>query len=66
MTEHGFWPGSFLAALARGTHRALPMPPARHPAETPPGTIGESLRPHPPTAATAAPTSPEARLIPPG
>lgn len=48
MTEHGFWPGSFLAALARGTHRALPVPPTRHRAETAPDTIGGGLRPQPP------------------
>lgn len=48
MTEHGFWPGSFLAALARGTHRALPAPPTRHRAGTAPDTIGASLRPQPP------------------
>ena len=64
MTEHGFWPGSFLAALARGTHCALPLPFAQHRAGTLPSGTGGSLRtgtPRPSTA-TAGPTLPEARL----
>ncbi|UPG72468.1 hypothetical protein MVG78_18610 [Roseomonas gilardii subsp. gilardii] len=56
MTEHGIWPNSFLAALARDTRRGIPTPPARHPAGTaqpglPPAGTGNG---HPPAESASS------------